>query len=257
MLVHPKQNLLWSIYSDSGQYTFLETNIAPETRPSFKMRFHLRTIHPFLGALACCSFQGGYTLVGDFKHFVCSPRTLGEMIQFDEHIFQMGWFNHQLVSVPCKILWEIWSLPRFGWKVGSCGWTQWWWYHLPSKRPGEIEVSERLDGQGCFRYYIILVILPHPVKITQIIAPNLHLKKCIQNGPGKGNWWNESMKIHETMIFMSFDPFFGVQRFACLLRNLLRLQLLGIKSSRNNVWNVQVLRNGYNMDIFFCWVMLV
>ena len=22
---------------------------------------------------------------------------LGEMIQFDEHIFQMGWFNHQLV----------------------------------------------------------------------------------------------------------------------------------------------------------------
>ena len=28
--------------------------------------------------------------------FVFSPRTLGEMIQFDEHIFQMGWFNHQL-----------------------------------------------------------------------------------------------------------------------------------------------------------------
>ena len=26
-----------------------------------------------------------------------SPRTLGEMIQFDgSHIFQMGWFNHQL-----------------------------------------------------------------------------------------------------------------------------------------------------------------
>ena len=22
---------------------------------------------------------------------------LGEMIQFDEHIFQRGWFNHQLV----------------------------------------------------------------------------------------------------------------------------------------------------------------
>ena len=21
----------------------------------------------------------------------------GEMVQFDEHIFQMGWFNHQLV----------------------------------------------------------------------------------------------------------------------------------------------------------------
>ena len=23
---------------------------------------------------------------------------IGEMIQFDEHIFQMGWFNHQLVK---------------------------------------------------------------------------------------------------------------------------------------------------------------
>ena len=24
------------------------------------------------------------------------------MIQFDEHIFQMGWFNHQLVFQPGK-----------------------------------------------------------------------------------------------------------------------------------------------------------
>ena len=27
--------------------------------------------------------------------FLFSPR-FGQMIQFDEHIFQMGWFNHQL-----------------------------------------------------------------------------------------------------------------------------------------------------------------
>ena len=26
------------------------------------------------------------------------PYILGEMIQFDEHIFHMGWFKHQLVS---------------------------------------------------------------------------------------------------------------------------------------------------------------
>ena len=26
----------------------------------------------------------------------CSPRMFGKMIQFDEHIFQMGWFNHEL-----------------------------------------------------------------------------------------------------------------------------------------------------------------
>ena len=36
-----------------------------------------------------------YFLGGGFKHFLFSP-LLGEMIQFDEHIFQMGWFNHQL-----------------------------------------------------------------------------------------------------------------------------------------------------------------
>ncbi len=30
-----------------------------------------------------------------FQTFVCSS-LFGEMIQFGEHIFQMGWFNHQL-----------------------------------------------------------------------------------------------------------------------------------------------------------------
>ena len=34
-------------------------------------------------------------LGGGFKYFLFSPLP-GEMIQFDEHIFQMGWFNHQL-----------------------------------------------------------------------------------------------------------------------------------------------------------------
>ena len=37
-----------------------------------------------------------YILVGGFNYFLFSPRKLGKMIQFDEHIFQMGWFNHQL-----------------------------------------------------------------------------------------------------------------------------------------------------------------
>ena len=35
-------------------------------------------------------------LGGGFRYFLFSPLP-GEMIQFDEHIFQMGWFNHQLV----------------------------------------------------------------------------------------------------------------------------------------------------------------
>ena len=36
-------------------------------------------------------------LGGGFKDFFFSP-LLREMIQFDEHIFQMGWFNHQLAG---------------------------------------------------------------------------------------------------------------------------------------------------------------
>ena len=41
-------------------------------------------------------------LVGGFKHFLFSS-LFGDMIQFDEHIFQMGWFNHQ--AVYCYFLW--------------------------------------------------------------------------------------------------------------------------------------------------------
>ena len=37
---------------------------------------------------------GSKLLGGGFKYVLFSP-LLGEMIQFNEHIFQMGWFNHQ------------------------------------------------------------------------------------------------------------------------------------------------------------------
>ena len=38
------------------------------------------------------------SLGGGFKDFFFSP-LFGEMIQFDEHIFQRGWFNHQVVHL--------------------------------------------------------------------------------------------------------------------------------------------------------------
>ena len=37
-------------------------------------------------------------LLGGFKDFVFSP-LVGDMIQFDYNISQMGWFNHQLVKL--------------------------------------------------------------------------------------------------------------------------------------------------------------
>ena len=36
-----------------------------------------------------------YWVVVSNIYFLFSPRKFGEMIQFDEHIFEMGWFNHQ------------------------------------------------------------------------------------------------------------------------------------------------------------------
>ena len=33
--------------------------------------------------------------------FYVHPETLGKMIQFDEQIFQMGWFNHHLHEYGC------------------------------------------------------------------------------------------------------------------------------------------------------------
>ena len=38
-------------------------------------------------------------LGGGFKYFICSPLP-GEDSHFDEHIFQMGWFNHQPEDKP-------------------------------------------------------------------------------------------------------------------------------------------------------------
>ena len=43
--------------------------------------------------------------LGGLKHFLCSP-VLGEMIQFDEHIFSNGWLNHQLVLKESWIIFQ-------------------------------------------------------------------------------------------------------------------------------------------------------
>ena len=40
-----------------------------------------------------------YVLAGGFIFFNFHPENWGNSLQFDEHIFQMGWFNHQLVYI--------------------------------------------------------------------------------------------------------------------------------------------------------------
>ena len=61
-------------------------------------------------------------LGGGFKYFQFSPRKIGEMIQFEEHIFQLGWFNHQLDN-PLKKAWSI-SLGGKAWQWRGWGVTE-------------------------------------------------------------------------------------------------------------------------------------
>ena len=44
---------------------------------------------------SCLEFSINYWVVAT-QIFLELSSLFGEMIQFDEHIFQMGWFNHQL-----------------------------------------------------------------------------------------------------------------------------------------------------------------
>jgi len=39
---------------------------------------------------------------GNSKIFVIFIPKIGELIQFDDHIFQMGWFNHQVARCCWK-----------------------------------------------------------------------------------------------------------------------------------------------------------
>ena len=58
------------------------------------------TLVPATGTFESMIFQlspsGGMLARWWFQIFLIFTPNPGEMIQFDEHIFQMGWFNHQL-----------------------------------------------------------------------------------------------------------------------------------------------------------------
>ena len=79
-------------------------------------------------------------LGGGFKYFLFSPLP-GEMIQFDEHIFQMGW-NHQLVAGSCYIsylkeisyMFHVSSIPLFGSLLDIGAWNSRAMSRLSSQR---------------------------------------------------------------------------------------------------------------------------
>ena len=66
---------------------------------------------------------------GGFKHFLF-PSLPGEMIQVDEHIFQMGWFIHHLASQFWRSYqsYHYFSIPKgsmFGILTYTFGWFSW------------------------------------------------------------------------------------------------------------------------------------
>ena len=62
---------------------------------------------------------GKKKLVGGFKYVLFSPRSLGEMIQFDEYIFQMGWNHHleNMLLVVSFFFFKLWAPWMFGLNV--------------------------------------------------------------------------------------------------------------------------------------------
>ena len=53
--------------------------------------------------------------------FYLQPDFLGEMIQFDKHSFQMGWFNHHL-KAEADALWKQYLGGGETWRNSSCCW---------------------------------------------------------------------------------------------------------------------------------------
>ena len=58
-----------------------------------KTTHHVVAVGVFCGLIFFLELQENWLVVQTFVMFI---RKIGEMIQFDEHIFHMGWFNHQV-----------------------------------------------------------------------------------------------------------------------------------------------------------------
>ena len=81
-------------FSAGGEFFALTVRMFPNKRdlPKSVERYspnHQQDVPPLVQVQSYCNLAGGI-----FFMFTPIPR---EMIQFDEDIFQMGWFNHQVV----------------------------------------------------------------------------------------------------------------------------------------------------------------
>ena len=104
--------------------------------------------------------------------FLFTPIIWGRWTHFDEHIFQIGWFNHQLdtlqgtnISPKNGILKMIFLFPRWDmlipWRVTFCGLTKISGPRIGSLQGGTPEKSHRIGH--CFFSYGKYVSFVHPI----------------------------------------------------------------------------------------------
>ena len=106
-----RRSILLQMKAESTQAFFFI--LISRSQPAWRWFFHTWKLNEWvakmmgLGISVFPSKSYGYFLGGGLKYFLFSS-LFGEMIQFDEHIFQMGWFNHQLVFGYCDFE-DSWS----------------------------------------------------------------------------------------------------------------------------------------------------
>ena len=123
-------------------------------------------------------------LVGGFKHFLCSP-LFGEMIQFDDHIFQMGW-NHQLVIV-CT--WNTWGRP-----TALMTWAK---YH-PSVGTYDVLLTTHWDWHGYGLIYHKVKANVGKLYLTWIV--------CVFHGfPDLCCWWIWNFILYFIFVWGEFE----------------------------------------------------
>ena len=79
-----------------------------------------------------------YLSLWNFKYFLCSPRKLGKIPILTFHIFQSGWFSHQLV------LYMIWwyNIISIKFRIGIfVTWGPLTWLHLAVFGHPEVRIS--------------------------------------------------------------------------------------------------------------------
>ena len=95
-----------------------------------------------------------------FKHFLFSPLCGEEEPIFDDHIFQMGWFNHQLVMI------RIISHTIHVWRIYLHEWLIFYGFHVG-------KYTSPMDDMRYGQTYITPIGDPYGINVTTVATRHL------------------------------------------------------------------------------------